>query len=71
MPVFISRTALAERRGVSSRTIQRRQLDPEFPRSTVIRGRHFFLVEQVEQYERGAAGAAACARPFPSRSEVA
>jgi hypothetical protein len=53
MRTRISRKKLAERRGQSVKTIQRKQkIDPLFPKSVVdASGRHFFYVDEVERYE--------------------
>jgi hypothetical protein len=49
----ITRRKLAERHGTSVRTIARRQRDePDFPKSIVDHRRHYFDLDEVEQYER-------------------
>ena len=55
---FITRPQLANRHNVTPRTVARRQEDdPNYPKSRIIRGYHYFDLDEVEAYERALAGA--------------
>ena len=56
MPL-ITRKELAVRHSVNPRTVDRRQKDPNYPKSRIIRGYHYFDLDEVEAYERALAGA--------------
>lgn len=51
--MYLTRKGLAERHGCCVRSIARRQAeDPDFPQSVIIRGRHFFDLNEIESFER-------------------
>ena len=57
MPL-ITRKERAVRHSVNPRTVDRRQkADPNYPKSRIIRGYHYFDLDEVEAYERALAGA--------------
>jgi hypothetical protein len=67
MGAKISRRKLAERHDVVVRSIERRQAsDPNYPKSTIINGRHYFDLDEVEIYERRLASAPQVRRAAPA-----
>lgn len=63
--MHLTREQAATRYSVSGRTIARWQNDPilAFPTAKLVRGRHFFLISDLEAWEQN--------RPHASRKEAA
>jgi hypothetical protein len=65
MPL-ITRAQLAERHSVVPRTVARRQEDdPNYPKSRIVNGYHYFELEEVEAYEQALASAPRTPKPSP------
>jgi hypothetical protein len=65
MPL-ITRAQLAVRHSVDPRSIARRQNDdPNYPKSRIINGYHYFELDEVEAYEVALASAPRLPKPSP------
>jgi hypothetical protein len=66
MGVLIPRRQIADREGVTVRSIERYQAtDPTFPKSVIRNGRHFFDSEEYEEYRRARSAAPQIRRTWP------
>jgi hypothetical protein len=65
--IKITRRQRARDEGVTVRTVERRQAtDPNYPKSEIINGRHYFDADECAEYDRRRAGAAQVRRPAPA-----
>jgi hypothetical protein len=70
--IKIPRRQRALNEGVTVRTVQRRQaLDPNYPKSVIISGRHYFDSDECAEYDRMRAAAPQVRRAPPANRRAA